>query len=387
MTLLIALALAAFIQAPATSDRATLTGQVLEDGTGTPVAGAQVNVMRIPIERPASASTILGSRPSTTTTDREGRYQVAGLEPGLYRISVQKAGFAMPAEGSVPPLDLGAGERHSVDITLQRGAVIVGRVVDEAGEPLADARVMAMRKMTLGPPGANASRDMLRPAGPGAQSNDLGEFRLFSLPPGEYVVQAMPRADFGAASGSRTRTLLPTFFPSAADQGGAESITVGAGQTSESLVITMVGAPAYQVSGIVVDESGKPVANAMVRLIQEDAGRGAAFMMMRPWNQGRTDGTGRFSLSHVTPGSYVLLAVAPELIASSGSGAAGASATTWSAVNTGVSGSIGGSVTTETNNGVTVQYRDDQGTRVAVAITQGGVENLQVTVRLPARRD
>jgi hypothetical protein len=293
----------------------------------------------------------------------------------------------MPIENGVPPIDLSAGVQRSIDITLQRGAVIVGRVLDEAGEPLADARVMAMRKMSAGPTGASTGTEVLRPAGPSAQSNDLGEFRLFSLPPGEYVVQAMPRPDFGAASGPRTRTLLPTFFPSAADQAGAESIALGAGQTSDALVITMVGAAAYQVSGMVVDEAGKPVANAMVRLSQEAAGRGPAFMMMRPWNQGRTDATGRFSLSQVTPGAYTLLAVAPELIASSGSAAAGASAATWTAINTGVSGSIGGGVTTETNNGVTVQYRDDQGTRADITITQASVENLKMIVRRPAQQD
>ena len=386
MSLLIALVIAAIIQAPATPDRATLTGQVLEEGTNAPIAGAQVNVMRMPTERPPQGS-IVAARPFTATTDREGRFQVGGLEPGRYRVSVQKAGFAMPLDAGVPPLDLAAGEPRSVEIALQRGAVIVGRVLDEAGEPLADARVMAMRKMPAGTTGASTGPGVLRPAGPSAQSNDLGEFRLFSLPPGEYVVQAMPRPDFGAASGPRTRTLLPTFFPSAADQAGAESITVGAGQTSDALVITMIGAPAYQVSGIVVDESGKPVANAMIRLSQEDAGRGPAFMMMRPWNQGRTDATGRFSLSHVTPGPYTLLAIAPELIAGSGSAAASVSATTWSAINPGISGSIGGGVTTETNNGVTIQYRDDQGTRVAITIAQTSVENLQVTVRLPARQE
>jgi protocatechuate 3,4-dioxygenase beta subunit len=384
MWLLLALSLATLIQAPATSDRATLTGQVLEEGSGAPVAGAQVNVMRFPTERPAPGSMGFAYRPLTATTDREGRYDVSGLEPGRYRVSVQKAGFATPLETGVPPIDLGAGQRRAVNITLQRGAVIVGRVLDEAGEPLADARVMAMRKMAMGSTGTRTNPDYLRPAGPGAQSNDLGEFRLFSLPPGEYYVQASPRPDVGAGSASRGRTLLPTFFPSTSDQAGAEAITVGAGQTSDSLVIMMVGAPAFQVSGVVVDESGKPVSNAMVRLSQDDAGRGPMFTM-QPWNQSRTDRAGRFSLGNVTPGAYTLLAVAPELIAtaaSAASGGASASSFTWGGISGGVSGSIGGGVTTETSNGVTVQYRDDQGTRVAIAVDQASVANLRVTVRL-----
>lgn len=391
MSVLMALVLAAVMQSPALPDRAILTGQVLEDGTSTPVAGAQVNVMRIPTERPVQGSTIFASRPFTATTDRDGRYQVSGLEPGRYRVSVMKAGFAMPLDGGVPPFDLAAGEQRGVDVRLLRGVVIVGRVVDETGEPLANARVMAMQKLPVRSTGANPYRDMLRPAGPGAQSNDLGEFRLFSLPPGEYYVQASPRPDVGVGAGpdARNRTLLPTFFPSTPDQQGAESITLAAGQTSDALVITMIGAPAFQVSGRVVDESGKPVANAMIRLSQDEAS-GRPMFAMQPWNQSRTDQSGRFNLDAVTPGAYTLLAIAPEIVSavpSGGGAAASASAFTWSGISAGISGSVGGGVTTETSNGVTVQYRDDQGTRVAIAIERASVENLQITVRLPARQD
>ncbi len=296
---------------------------------------------------------------------------------------------------AAPPIDLGAGERRGIDVRLQRGAVIVGRVLDEAGEPLADARVMAMRKMPVSPTGARTYPDLMRPAGPTAQTNDLGEFRLFSLQPGEYYVQVSPRPDVGAGGGvaPRARTLLATFFPSTSDHAGAEPITLGAGQTSESLVITMVGAPAFQVSGVVVDESGKPVSNAVVRLSQEDAG-GRPMFMMQPWNQGRTDQAGRFTLGNVTPGAYTLLAIAPELFATApGGGGSGSSASafTWSGISGGVSagmsGSVGGGITTETSNGVTVQYRDDQGTRVAITVGQAHVTNLQVTVKVPARQD
>lgn len=389
MSLLIALLLAALIQSPAPSG-ASLTGQVLEEGTGAAVAGAQVNVMRAPSERPAAGTMGVPVRPLTTTTDREGRFQVDGLEPGRYRISVQKAGFAMSLDAA-PPIDLGAGERRGIDVRLQRGAVIVGRVLDEAGEPLAEAHVMAMRKMPTSSTVARTYPDLLRPAGPSAQSNDLGEFRLFSLPPGEYYVQASPRPGFGGGevSAPRARTLLPTFFPSTSDQSGAEPITLGAGQTSEPLVITMVGAPAFQVSGVVVDESGKPVSNAVVKLSQEDAG-GRPPVMMQPWNQARTDQAGRFTVGNVTPGAYTLLAIAPELFAtapSRGSGGASVSASSWSGISGGVSGSVGGGIMTETRDGVTVQYRDDQGTRVAITVGQAHVTNLQVTVRVPARQD
>ena len=164
MSLLIALVLAAFIQSPSTPDRATLTGQVLEDGTGAPVAGAQVNVVQ---DSHRASSRWNDGRPSSPVHDNHGsRGALSGRRSRAWTLShqVQKAGFAMPLDGGAPPIDLGAGERRGIDIRLQRGAVIVGRVLDEAGEPLPDVRVMAMRKMAIGParrediPGGAASR-------------------------------------------------------------------------------------------------------------------------------------------------------------------------------------------------------------------------------------
>jgi hypothetical protein len=126
-----------------------------------------------------------------------------------------------------------------------------------------------------------------------------------------------------------------------------------------------------------------------VKLSQEDAA-GRPVFMMPPWNQSRTDQAGRFIVGNVTPGAYTLLAIAPELFATAPSragGGASTSASSWSSISGGVSGSVGGGIMTETSNGVTVQYRDDQGTRVAITVGQAHVTNLQVTVKVPARQD
>ena len=79
-----------------------------------------------------------------------------------------------------------------IDFALPRGGVIAGRVTDELGEPLAGVRMQAMRYQYL----PNGQRQ-LTPVGGGGifggiTTNDLGEFRLYSLMPGTYVVSAAP---------------------------------------------------------------------------------------------------------------------------------------------------------------------------------------------------
>lgn len=210
MSLLIALSLTGvIIQTAASPSTARVSGRVLEEGSRAPIAGAEVMLIR---DGSDAGSVAFLNRPRTSTTDSDGRYEFDRLAAGRYRIIVQKAGFARPHDvgGLEVQLEPG-GRRADLETTLQKGAVIVGRVLDDAGEPLVNAQVNAMRKPAVPMAAASMRRDILIPAGPGAQTNDLGEFRLFSLPPGEYYVQATPRFDFGGSAAPRATTMLPTY--------------------------------------------------------------------------------------------------------------------------------------------------------------------------------
>lgn len=390
---LIVLGLMGMLVQAAEPSSATVSGRVMEEGTQTPIAAAQVTLFRF--ERMTTQRAFPGpERPRIATTDADGRYVFEGVDAGQYRIAVQKAGFAAPDEFAVNGrglIDLKAGERRTdVNMTMQRGAVIVGRVFDASGEPLADVRVMAMRKAPLPPampPGA-ARADFLVPGGQGAQSNDLGEFRLFGLPSGEYIVQAMPNQNFGSQAPSAT-TRITTYYPGTSDPAAAQRISVGPGQTVGDIAMTMIEVPAFHVSGVVLTEAGRPVANALVRLQVEEGGV-RAFQMMRPWNQSRTDASGRFTLDGVTSGTYTLVAVAPVVLSRAApppSGPAQSGGTFSFGVSGGiVSGTVGGGLTTETRpDGTTVHYADDTATRVVVTVNDANVSGLEVVVRSPAR--
>jgi len=388
MSLLIACALVgAFMQTPAGVAAATVSGRVVDEGSATPVAGVQV--VLIPM-RPGPVPPFV-DRPRTAITNADGRYTFEGVEPGRYRVSAQKAGYALePMQHQLPDFELAAGELHdAADVPLVRGGVIAGRVLDESGEPVVNVRVMAMRKTTVGTTLPRARANVLVPAGPGGETNDLGEFRLFSLAPGDYYVHAMPRPHFDGMPAPSGSTMVPTYFPGTTDVATAHPVTVAAGQTSTEIVFRMLSVPAFEVSGVVRDEAGRPVVNAVIRLDVSESTVPSPFMMSM-WNQARTDGSGKFTISHVTNGAYTLLAITPVVIASpqsrgraAGAGGRGFSFSSGSGV---VGGTIGGGVLTETtSDGTTLEYRDDGATRVPVTIQDGNVSGLEVVVRRPGR--
>jgi hypothetical protein len=373
----------------AVPQQAAVSGTVLEAGSNTPVAGASVTLMSFE-RRPQPGRP---PEPLVATTDQNGRYRFDALAPGRYRIRVHKAGFVTEIGPGLPETTLKAGERKTdLNVTIQRGAAIVGRVLDENGEPIANANVVAWRRPPVPNRVATPARLGLIPAGSAAQTNDLGEFRLFGLAPGDVYVQATSRLDFGRSASPRPIVALPTYFPGTADVVGAMPITLAAGQTSGDITIRMVSAPAFQISGVVADEGGRPVENALVRLLLDRMPGEPPMPFMGRMQSARSDKAGKFTISGVVNGSYTLLAIAPALLSArdagrGGAAGAGMSTSFTSGTVTGgvVSGSIGGGVTTETVNGVTTEYRDNTGTRVEVTVNDASVGGVEVVVRAPAR--
>lgn len=386
MSLLTFVALAfTLTQQSAVPQQASVAGTVLEAGSNTPVPGAQVTLMSLAY-RPQPGRPL---EPLVATTDQNGRFRFEAVDPGRYRVSAQKAGFAaMLGRGGIPEATLNAGEQKTdLNVIIQRGAAIVGRVLDENGEPIANANVMAWRRPPAPNNAASPARLALVPAGSSAQTNDLGEFRLFGLAPGDVYVQATSRADFGRSTSPRRTVQMTTYFPGTADVVGAMPITVAAGQTSGDITIRMISAPAFQVAGVVTDEDGRPVENALVKLDLERTPGEPLMPLMGRSRSVRSDKAGTFTINGVVSGSYTLVAIAPVLLSTgdaghNGLGGAGISREFMSGTVSGVvSGFVGGGVTTETINGVTTQYRDDAGTSVAVTVDAASVQGLAITVR------
>ena len=117
-----------------------IKGRLLTAETGAPVRRAQVRI---------SGQDIL---PKTVATDNDGAFEFGELPAGRYTVNATKSGYVSVGYGQTRPfespkqLDLMEGQViDKVDITMPRGSVISGRIIDEFGEPVADASVSAMR--------------------------------------------------------------------------------------------------------------------------------------------------------------------------------------------------------------------------------------------------
>lgn len=350
--LLVAISLS---QAAPAAPAGRLAGRVTVEGADTPIAGARIILM--PAGRPAGPT----GPPPQAMSDQDGRFAFDRLAPGEYRLDAQKSGFApLVVPGTRPgTIVLAAGQSlDGVSIRLQKGGVIAGKVLDQRGDPFTELQVMAIRRVTT--PAGNSF--MPAPTQGSQQTNDLGEFRVAGLPPGEYYIAAMPRriSPFGG-SGAATGTgmaIATTFYPGTTDQTSAQSLVVASGGEVGNIIFTMQSAPAFSVSGRVVDEEGKPVARAMVMLMGDS--RNGIFM--GPAGNAQTQDDGRFAMGEVRAGAYRITASVPIVVENGGStgGIAGGTVTTFS------SGQIGG---------------PQRATEIVVA--DADVRGVQVVVRRP----
>jgi len=310
---------------------AHLSGRVVEDVTGAPISSAQV--MLVPQPRTAPGPVPL------TVTDQDGRYTFEGVAPGRYRVDVLKAGILPPADpADAPTLTLAAGQViDDWNVPVRRAGAIAGRILDPFGEPLADVSVRAVQQTASSAassqPIVNSpfSADLavhglqgLRPQG--FQTNDLGEFRIFGLAPGEYLLSASPQQRLGFQNASAGTTLLAsTFYPGVPDTSAAQTIVVTAGETVASVEFRLLTAAGFRVSGIVADEAGAPVAGAMV-MLRGDPRSGVA--IMGPVGQTASDANGGFVLGNVPSGSYYATVIPIFVSRTSGSVSAESGVTT-----------------------------------------------------------
>jgi hypothetical protein len=121
-------------------------------------------------------------------TGRDGGYKLQPLAAGLYEIEVSALGHVRKAveafEVSEPV--------HRMDVALDSGSPVSGRVVGDAGQPIAGAEVLVMPSS----PGERSRMDVLAALGAGGakvastKSGADGRFELAGLPTGEVTVAA-----------------------------------------------------------------------------------------------------------------------------------------------------------------------------------------------------
>ena len=241
-----------------------------------------------------------------TTTNGEGRFEVLELPADRCSLTVSKGGYVSLQYGQRRPFEPGTpvaladGQAlTALDLALPRGSVIAGRITDEFGEPVAQAQVSAQRYQ-YGPDGQRR----LTSSGIPITTDDLGQFRLHSLMPGEYIVSATFRSNFvvigGTAGSDTSESFLPTFHPGTINASEAQPVTVTLGQES-SVQFALSAARMARVSGLVVDSTGRALASAMVVLLPSSG----LLSVSGGLTTSQTAADGSFTFANVPPGDYV----------------------------------------------------------------------------------
>src|SRR4029079_12601509 len=185
----------------------------------------------------------------------------------------------------------------------ERTGAIVGRIADENGEGLLGIEVLALRRNEF------RGRVSLTPDyGSRGSTNDLGQFRLFNLSPGEYVVVAAPvvttptdpSRDLGT---TRRSGFVTTYYPGTREVADARPVVVRSGKGVTDVNVSLASGPLARVAIDALDSHGQPLgreASATLNLVSDVHFSSS----MRQVN--RAD-DGRFVFSEIPSGDYYLI--------------------------------------------------------------------------------
>jgi hypothetical protein len=316
---------------------ATVSGTVTKPDGREPLAGAMV------ILYPSGATQ--ASRIRSAISEDDGRFAVLDIEPGEYRIEVQSPFYGVVAYGQRKPggpgtiVTLAAGQRLSdLKLSMVPTGTISGRVTGRTGEPLVYATVQALKYLYQdGKRVLSVAQNTI--------TDDRGEYRLFWLNAGKYIVVSAPRnypigttavgpqrpgeairgnsslpiSLRGFTSGvaealldganqvkriledgtSQEEAWMPTYYPATTDRTQAVPVEVTGSSTVVGINLTLGPSPVQRVRGRVTN----PAVQTTVSLASATQGTSG-----RAITVGASLQDGSFQFGGVAPGPYVLTA-------------------------------------------------------------------------------
>ena len=242
----------------------------------------------------------------TASTNGLGKFEIRELPAGRFNLNATRAGYLPMAFGQTRigepgrPIELADTQiLENSDIVLPKTAIISGRVLDEAGEPLAGATVLTMQMKYF-----NGKRRLL-PVRGNAITDDTGQFRLSGLEPGEYYVQASSRETWEADTPDKQMMgFLPTFYPSNPTQTEAQRVRLRVGQEVPGIDVALLPGKVGKISGTAFNSLGQPLAGENVSMSFEI--RGENFMSMQGGQSAKVNPDGTFTFRNIAPAEYHL---------------------------------------------------------------------------------
>jgi protocatechuate 3,4-dioxygenase beta subunit len=301
--MLISLTLALLMaQAPTESKLASLEGTVTHAGSQAAIRKAKVSLTAIGFEGGGSAE-----------SGDDGKYWFKELKPGRYRLSAEKSGYETTAYGAKKPGDA-LGQIVRVDagvsltgmsIALPKHGVIAGKVLDSDNEPVQKALVMALGNFY------NNGKLIRIPRGAvPVMTDDQGAFRIGQLPPGKYIVCAVPMAWLQPTPGEKESKpttedfSTTTCYPNVAQMSEATQLEIQDATEVPGIDMRLLRTKTVSVQGRLTGlptTSGSSV--TILNLNTKNSGPIGTALNPRAFIIG---GEGKFEFKNVIPGSYIL---------------------------------------------------------------------------------
>lgn len=298
-------------------DRCVVAGRVTNALTGEPLRKVNVQLatrMKAPVDF-ENGNTPHGY---STASQPDGSFKFDNVEPGEYLLSGNRNGYLNSEYGAKNRrqrgsiLNLRPGQQLTdLSFALTPQSVITGKVFDQDGDPVNGAMVQIVAETW---DRGKMHHRMLN----GANTNDLGEYRLSGLSPGKYYVlvqtmQFMGHSQVATDPSKPEVQPLRTLYPEAPNFEAATPLQLGPGQDLTGIDIRLRAGATYHIRGRVLgnlpDGAADRVAvNATAHNDDENM-----FFMFNGNSMLTKQRT--FDIAGLTPGSYTLhlFAAGPQM--------------------------------------------------------------------------
>jgi hypothetical protein len=194
-------------------------------------------------------------------------------------------------------------------MAMLRGAIISGRVRDPNGQPLQTSQIAAFQISYQN------GRKVIQQVN-SRQTDDRGEYRLYWLPPGNYLIATLPRRTAINAAPSPQDNYARTFYPNTVEAASATIVPAAEGAEISSIDVLVRPDATGRITGRVVHSltgpNGQPSIASIFYLFPTTPAALAETGLTNLQNSSPNRNTGEFDLRGIIPGPYELLSNAPD---------------------------------------------------------------------------
>ena len=232
------------------------------------------------------------------TTDEEGTYRITNVLPGTYDVVLASPVY-IATEGR-KSLIVSANETvENIDIALERGGVITGKVTDPDGRPVIEEAVYVSPVRTT----------HRVPYFRNIRTDDRGIYRAYGIPAGTYSVSAGRDPSSSPVNRGPEGGYQRTYHPSTVDPAAAILIKVTEGSETTNVDITLGGpVRTYSARGRIIDsDTDKPMPKTKIGLAMS-----VPYGTTAMGGVAESDKDGEFKLENLAPGKYAVYSHPPE---------------------------------------------------------------------------